>query len=157
MQMPLTGGLSAELPSSINIPASFPPVEYGHDTSMDCLGDAGLFPPRPASSLPDYSDLNQAASQMQVSSIERPHGSSCPGAKPSLQQRICMLYSSCVALFIWSDSKADAVQCEIGLVLHCLWCLQDRCCLCSQRALGLIRAGPALQLRPHWWTRPARC
>ena len=71
MQMPYQGqtaGMQAELPMPHDIPATFP-MDYGHDTSMDsldCLGDVGLFPPQQSNSLPDYSDLNQAASQMQV-------------------------------------------------------------------------------------------
>ena len=67
-----SAGMPARMPSSSDIPKSFPPVAYGNDTSMDnldYLGNVGLFPPQQSESMPDYSDLNQAASQMQVSII----------------------------------------------------------------------------------------
>ena len=73
MQMPFHGqslGMPAQLPSSGDLPGSFPAMGYGHDGSMDsldCLNDVGLFPPQQSDSMPDYSDLNQAASQMQAS------------------------------------------------------------------------------------------
>ena len=76
MQMPFHGqsvGMPAQLPSSGDLPGSFPAMGYGHDGSMDsldCLGDVGLFPPQQSDSMPDYSDLNQAASQMQASPHE---------------------------------------------------------------------------------------
>ena len=74
MQMPFHGqslGMPAQLPSSGDLPGSFPAMGYGHDGSMDsldCLNDVGLFPPQQSDSMPDYSDLNQAASQMQSKS-----------------------------------------------------------------------------------------
>ncbi len=73
MQMPFHGqslGMPAQLPSSGDLPGSFPAMGYSHDGSMDsldCLNDVGLFPPQQSDSMPDYSDLNQAASQMQAS------------------------------------------------------------------------------------------
>ena len=72
MQLPFhrqSLGMPAQLPSSGDLPGSFQAMGYGHDASMDsldCLGDVGLFPPQQSDSMPDYSDLNQAASQMQV-------------------------------------------------------------------------------------------
>jgi len=75
MQLPFHGqsaGMPARMPSSSDIPRSFLPVAYGNDTSMDnldYLGNVGLFPPQQSESMPDYSDLNRAASQMQVSII----------------------------------------------------------------------------------------
>ena len=77
MQLPFHGqslGMPAQLPSSGDMPGSFPSMGYGHNASMDsldCLGDVGLFPPQESDSMPDYSDLNQAASQMQVRSHAR--------------------------------------------------------------------------------------
>ena len=75
MQLPFHGqlvGMPAQLPSSCDIPGTFPSMAYGRNNSMDsldCLGDVGLFAQQQSDSVPDYSDLTQAASQMQV----RPH------------------------------------------------------------------------------------
>lgn len=45
------------------------PNTYAADTSMenlDCLQDLNFFAPQQSSPMPDYSDLSQAATQMQV-------------------------------------------------------------------------------------------
>ena len=69
MQMPYQSqALQAERRSSCDVPPSFPAVEYGQDASMESLDglDIGLFAAQQSNSMPDYSDLTQAASQLQV-------------------------------------------------------------------------------------------
>lgn len=49
--------------------SDIPPNTYAADTSMenlDCLQDLNFFAPQQSSPMPDYSDLSQAATQMQV-------------------------------------------------------------------------------------------
>lgn len=63
---PMTAGQSS-VPSSNY--GDIPPSTYAADSSMeslDCLQDINFFAPQQSSPMPDYSDLNQAATQMQV-------------------------------------------------------------------------------------------
>ena len=66
MQMPYQS--QAERRSSSDLPPSFPAMEMGQDGSMESLDglDMGLFAAQQSNSMPDYSDLTQAASQLQV-------------------------------------------------------------------------------------------
>ena len=62
MQMPYQSqALQAERRSSSDLPPSFPAMELGQDGL-----DMGLFAAQQSNSMPDYSDLTQAASQLQV-------------------------------------------------------------------------------------------
>ena len=81
MQMPYQSqALQAERRSSSDLPPSFPAMEYGQDGSMESLDglDMGLFAAQQSNSMPDYSDLTQAASQLQVA-----HGPPSLGARQS--------------------------------------------------------------------------
>ncbi len=69
MQMPYQSqALQAERRSSSDLPPSFPAMEMGQNGSMESLDglDMGLFAAQQSNSMPDYSDLTQAASQLQV-------------------------------------------------------------------------------------------
>ena len=118
MQMPYQSqALQAERRSSSDLPPSFPAMEVGLDGSMESLDglDMGLFAAQQSNSMPDYSDLTQAASQLQVASaVHLPWAPSSPccsalaviGRRISVgsHQHLCICSSRLCALMTSSAS-----------------------------------------------------